>query len=138
MTHRDESMSREDGEKGKMKEEEMKDPGPLDFLSELVQEEDLSPEVATSYRKLVQTMANQFCQEMKSCITFVCAENLVTQNTVTEGMREIVEVFTEAQKEHVEKMQLEMENLWVQLHSLEGELQERSKTLNRCSKGPKP
>jgi hypothetical protein len=87
MTHGDESTSREDGEKGKMKEEEMKEPGPLDFLSELVQEEDLSPKVATSYRKLMRTMANQFCQEMKSCITFVCAENQVTWDTVTDSHR---------------------------------------------------
>jgi hypothetical protein len=138
MTHRDESMSREDGEKGKMKEEEMKEPGSLNFLSKLVQEEDLRPEVATSYRKLTWTMVNQFHQEMKSCITFVHAENQVMRNTVTEGMKEIVEAFTEAQKEHGEKTQLEMENLRTQLRSLEGELQQRSRTLNHRSEGPKP
>ena len=57
MTHAD----GEDREKEETTEEEMKDPGPFDFLSELVTEENLRPEVATSYRKLVWTMANQFC-----------------------------------------------------------------------------
>jgi hypothetical protein len=51
---------RENREERKTKEEEMKDSGPLDFLSKLVTEENLSPEVATSYRKLAWTMANQF------------------------------------------------------------------------------
>jgi hypothetical protein len=70
MTHREHNTLREDREERKTKEEEMKDPGPLNFLLELVTEENLSPEVTTSYRKLMWTMANQFHQEMRSCITF--------------------------------------------------------------------
>jgi hypothetical protein len=138
MTTGEHNVPREDREEVTTKEEEMKDPGPLDFLSELVKEEVLSPEVATSYRKLARTMVNQFHQEMKSCITFVCAENQVTRDTVTEGMKEVAEVFSEAQKEHVERMQLEMENLRIQHCDLEGKLQQRSGTPNCRSKGPKP
>jgi hypothetical protein len=138
MTHGDESKSREDGAKGKMKEEEMKDPGPLDFLSELVQEEVLSPEVATLYRKLVRTMVNQFCQEMKTCITFVRAENQATRDTVTEGMREVAVAFKDAQEEHAKGTWQVIEDLRVQLCGLEGQLQQRSETPSRRSEGPKP
>jgi hypothetical protein len=77
MTTGEHDMPREDREERKTKEEEMKDPRPLNFLSELVTEENLSAEVATSYRKLAQTMANQFQQELRSCVTFVCTENQV-------------------------------------------------------------
>jgi predicted ATPase len=120
MTTGEHDVLREDREERKTKEEEMKDPGPPNFLSELVTEENLSPEVATSYRKLAQTMANQFQQELRSCITFIHAENQVTQDTVTERMTEAAKAFKEAQEEHATKTQLEMENLRIQLRSLEG------------------
>jgi hypothetical protein len=53
-------------------------------------------------------------------------------------MKEIAEAFTAMQKEHVEKMQLEMENLWIQLCSLEGQFQQRSETPSCRPEGPKP
>jgi hypothetical protein len=118
MTHTDDNAPREDGEKEKTTKEEMKDPGPLNFLSELITEENLSPEVSTSYRKLVQTMANQFCWEMKSCITFVRSENQETRDIVTEGMVEVAKAFKEAQEAHTEKTQLEMKQLRIQLCGL--------------------
>jgi hypothetical protein len=44
-------------------------------------------------------------------VVVVRAENQITRDTVTEGMKEVAEAFSEVQKEHVERMQLEMENL---------------------------
>jgi cysteinyl-tRNA synthetase len=84
-----------------------------------------SPEVATSYRKLAQTMANQFCWEMKSCITFIRSENQETRDIVTEEMVEVVKAFKEAQEAHTEKTWLEMEQLRLQLCSLKEQLQQR-------------
>jgi hypothetical protein len=138
MTHTDDNAPREDGEKEKTAEEEMKDPRPLDFLSELVTEENLSPEVATSYRKLARTMANQFRREMKSCITFVRSENQKTRDIVTEGMVEVVKAFKEAQEAHTEKTRLEMEQLRLQLRALKEQLQQRPEAPSCRSEGPKP
>jgi quinol monooxygenase YgiN len=137
MTGGEYDVSREDREERKTKEE-VKDPGPLKFLPELVKEEDLSPEVDTSYRKLAQTMTNQFRQEMRSCITFVRVENQAIQDMVTERMKDVAEAFKNVQEEHMKETRLEMENLQVQLCGLEDQLQQRSGTLSHCSKGPKP
>ena len=134
MTHAD----GEDGEKEKTTEEEIKDPRPLDFLSELVTEENLSPEVATSYRKLARTLANQFCREMKSCVTFVRSENQETQDIVTKEMVEVAKAFKEAQEAQTERTQLEMEQLRLQLRGLEEQLQQRSEAPSHRSEGPKP
>jgi hypothetical protein len=62
----------------------------------------------------------------------------VTRDTVTEGMTEAAKAFKEVQEEHAAKTQLEMENLQIQLHGLEGRLQQRSETLSHHPKGLKP
>jgi hypothetical protein len=53
-------------------------------------------------------------------------------------MTEAAKAFKEAQKEHTAKTQLEMENLKIQLCSLEGRLQQRSETPSHHPEGPKP
>jgi Spy/CpxP family protein refolding chaperone len=63
-------------------------------------------------------MANQFFQEMRSCITFVHSKNQKTQDIVTKGMVDVAKVFKEAQEVHAENTQLEMEKLQIQLCSL--------------------
>jgi hypothetical protein len=54
MTH---DVMREGGEMMKEEEEKMKEPEPLAFLATPVTEEDISPKVATTYRKLTRAIA---------------------------------------------------------------------------------
>jgi hypothetical protein len=113
---------REDRKEEETKEEEMKDSGPLDFVSELVKE----------------AITNLVRQDLQSYVTLARAETQATRDTVTEGMMEMAKTFKDTQKEHAERMQLEMESLRIQLRSLEDRLQQKSAAPNHRSEGPKP